>query len=103
MGGTNNVCRLTYVVSVVSEFMHDRGKSHLKALECVLQYLKFTQKKKKLLLKNKISGSLTIKIYIDVNYSNSMKNKRFTFMLMYLIMWDLIVWRSKKQSIVARY
>lgn len=48
MGGTNNVCRLTYAVSVVSEFMHDRGKSHLKALERVLQYLKFTIKKKAL-------------------------------------------------------
>ncbi|RDX62452.1 hypothetical protein CR513_59211, partial [Mucuna pruriens] len=66
---------IAYVVSVVSQFMHDPRKRRLQAVERILQYLKASLRKELLFRKE---GTLSMEIYTDANYAGSIVDRRST-------------------------
>ncbi|RDX67605.1 hypothetical protein CR513_53499, partial [Mucuna pruriens] len=77
---------IAYVVSVVSQFMHDPRERHLQAVERILQK----------------EGTLSMKIYTDANYAGSVVDRRSTLGYCMFLGGNLVTWRSKKQNVVAR-
>ncbi|RDX97055.1 Copia protein, partial [Mucuna pruriens] len=65
---------ITYVVSVVNQFMHDPRERHLQAVKRILQYFK----------------------------ARSIVDRRFTSGYCMFMGENLVTWRSKKQNVVAR-
>ena len=57
---------IAYVISVVSQFMHNPKEEHLQAIHRILHYLKGTLGKKILFKKG---TSLTLEAYTDVDYT----------------------------------
>ncbi|RDX96167.1 hypothetical protein CR513_21205, partial [Mucuna pruriens] len=66
---------IAYVVSVVSQFMHDHRERHLQAVEMILQYLKASPDKGLLFRKK---STLSMEIYTDADYVGSVVDKRST-------------------------
>jgi hypothetical protein len=90
---------LAYAVSVVSQFMHDPRVRHMKAVNRILQYLKATPGRGILF---KRGGSLTMEAYTDADYAGSLSDRRSTIGYCTFLCGNLVTWRSKKQSVVAR-
>ncbi|RDX67459.1 Copia protein, partial [Mucuna pruriens] len=67
---------IAYVVSVVSQFMHDPRERHLQVVERIIQYLKASLGK--LLLFRK-EGTLSMQIYTNANYIRSVADRKSTF------------------------
>ena len=57
---------ITYVVSMVSQFMHCPKENHLQAVHRILQYLKGTPGRGILFKRN---GNTTLEAYTDVDYA----------------------------------
>ena len=66
---------IAYVVSVMSQFMHDSKEVHLQAIYRILQYLKGSLGMIILFRKGTI---LFLEAYMNVDYVGSMVNKRST-------------------------
>ena len=66
---------LVYVVSVVSQFMHDPRGRQIQAIDCALQYLNVTPGRGLLF---KRGESLTIEAYTNVDYASSFSDRRTT-------------------------
>lgn len=90
---------LAYAVSVVSQFMHDPRVRHLQAVDRVLQYLKATPWRGLLF---KRGGNLTMETYTDADYAGSVSDRRSTSGYCTFLCGNLVAWKSKKQSVVAR-
>lgn len=90
---------LAYAVSVVSQFMHDPRVRHMEVVNRILQYLKATPGRGILF---KRGGSLTMEAYTDADYAGSMTDRRSTTGYCTFLCGNLVTWRSKKQSVVAR-
>ncbi|RDY02259.1 putative mitochondrial protein, partial [Mucuna pruriens] len=90
---------IAYVVSVVSQFMHDPKERNLQAVERILQYLKASLGKGLLFRKE---GTLSMEIYTNVDYVGSIVDRRSTFRYYMFLGGNLVTWRSKKQNMVAR-
>lgn len=90
---------IAYVVSVVSQFMHNPKDSHLQAVYRLLRYLKSTPGKG-ILYKN--HGNLNLECYRDADYAGALTDRRSTSGYCTLLGGNLVTWRSKKQSIVSR-
>ncbi|RDX71963.1 hypothetical protein CR513_48619, partial [Mucuna pruriens] len=90
---------IAYVVSVVSQFMHDPRERHLQAVERILQYLKASLGKGLLFRKE---GILSMEIYTNTNYAGSIMDRRSTSGYCMFLGGNLVTWTSKKQNVVAR-
>lgn len=66
---------IAYVVSVMSQFMHDSKEVHLQAIYRILQYLKGSLGMIIIFRKGTI---LFLEAYMNVDYVGSMVNKRST-------------------------
>jgi hypothetical protein len=86
-------------VSVVSQFMHDPKSSHLDAVYRILRYLKGCSEKGLLYTKQ---GELHVECYTDADWAGSLDDRRSTSGYCVFVGGNLIAWRSKKQSVVAR-
>lgn len=86
---------ITYVVSVISQFMHAPTQDHLEATYGVLRYLKGCPGKGILY---KRSGHCRVEVYIDADWVGSVTNHRFTLGYYTFLGGNLVTWRSKKQS-----
>ncbi|RDX96694.1 hypothetical protein CR513_20602, partial [Mucuna pruriens] len=80
---------IAYVVSVVSQFMHDPKERHLQA-----------SPGKGLLFRKE--GTLSMEIYTDADYAGSVVDRRSTSGYCMFLGGNLVTWRSKKQNVVAR-
>ncbi|XP_058180972.1 uncharacterized mitochondrial protein AtMg00810-like [Rhododendron vialii] len=90
---------VTYAVSVVSQFMHDPRASHLDAVYRILRYLK-SAPGKGILFSN--HGHLRLETFTDADWAGSVDDRRSTSGYCTFIGGNLVTWRSKKQSVVAR-
>ncbi|GMI89878.1 hypothetical protein HRI_002657100 [Hibiscus trionum] len=90
---------IAYAVGVVSQFMHNPKKSHLRAVMRILQYLKGTPGKGIMFRRG---GNLTLEAYTDADYAGSRMDRRSTSGYCTFFGGNLVTWRSKKQNVVAR-
>ena len=90
---------ISYVVGVLSQFMHDPRVIHQQAARKVLAYLKGTIG---MGLLYKQGESLGVQIYTDADYAGSIDDRRSTSGYGCLVGGNLVMWRSQKQKVVAR-
>ncbi|RVW73986.1 Retrovirus-related Pol polyprotein from transposon RE1 [Vitis vinifera] len=90
---------IAFAVSIVSQFMHSPYEVHLEAIYRILRYLKSTPGKG---LFFKKSEQKTIEAYTDADWAGSVTDRRSTSGYCTYIWGNLVTWRSKKQSVVAR-
>lgn len=89
---------ISFSVGVVSQFMHD-PKEHLDAIYKILKYLKGSPGRGLLFRKGR---ELTIEAYTDADWAGSIVDRRSTSAWCTFVGGNLVTWRSKKQSVVAR-
>ena len=90
---------IAYAVGVISQFMHNPKETHLQLVHTILHYLKSSPRKGILFKKG---TELTLEAYTDADYAGSMVNTRSTLGYCTFIGGNLVTWRSKKQTVVAR-
>ncbi|KAH9802834.1 retrovirus-related pol polyprotein from transposon RE1 [Citrus sinensis] len=91
---------LAYALSVVSQFMHNPGEQHMKAVMRILRYLKTNPGKGILFSKNEDYSN--IEVYTDADWAGSVSDRRSTSGYFTFVGGKLVTWRSKKQHVVAR-
>ena len=88
---------IAYVVSLVSQFMHDPSKDHLSVVMRILRYLKSSPGRGLMFRKY---GHLNMEGHSDVDWIGSLyrqsTSEYFTF-----VGGNLVTWKSKKQKVVA--
>ena len=90
---------ICYPVSLVSRFMNNPTESHMRAVNRILQYLKKTPGRGLYFKKN---SSRQVEIFTDADWAGSMTDRRSTTGYCSYVWGNLVTWRSKKQSVVAR-
>ncbi|KAM7507575.1 hypothetical protein LguiA_018028 [Lonicera macranthoides] len=90
---------ISYAVSVVSQFMHAPRSPHLEAVYQILCYLKGSPGKGILF---GCHGHLRVEAYTDADWAGSVIDRRSTSGYCAFVGGNLVSWRSKKQSVVAR-
>ena len=79
--------------------MHSPHSEHLEAAYQILKYLKSSLGKG---LFFKKGGQQTIEAYIDADWAGSIINRKSTLGYCTYVWGNLVIWRSKKQNVVAR-
>lgn len=90
---------IAFAVSLVSQFMHSPRKEHLEATYRILRYLKNSPGRGLIFRKNTQRG---IEIYTDSDWAGSSTKRRSTTGYCSYVWGNLVTWKSKKQSVVAR-
>lgn len=90
---------IAFAVSVVSQFMHAPCEEHMEAVYRILRYLKGTPGKGLLFKKNE---ARSVEAFTDADWAGSIKDRRSTSGYCTFVWGNLVTWRSKKQSVVAR-
>ncbi|KAH9699990.1 protein kinase domain-containing protein [Citrus sinensis] len=88
-----------FAVSAVSQFMHNPTEQHMDAVFRILKYLKMTPGKGLFFKKSEYRN---IEIYSDADWAGDVTNRRSTSAYCSYVWGNLVTWRSKKQSVVAR-
>nr|KYP51611.1 Copia protein [Cajanus cajan] len=81
---------VAFAVSLVNQFMHQPKEIHLQAALRIVQYLKGT------------NGNVSLEAYTDADYAGSIVDRRSTTGYCTFLGGNLVTWKSKKQSVVAR-
>nr|GEX41132.1 putative ribonuclease H-like domain-containing protein [Tanacetum cinerariifolium] len=89
---------IAYAVGVVSQFMHQPQKNHMKAVMRILRYLKGTTGHEVLFKPN---GHLVTQLYTDADWAGDKGNRRSTSGYFTIVGGNLVTWRSKKQKVVS--
>ena len=97
---TNTRPDITFVVSVVSQFMHALRTSHVDTVHHILRYLE-TCPSLGLFYTAKVQDEVLC--FTDADYVGSNNDIRLTFGLCSFHGNPLLSWKSKKQAIVSRY
>jgi hypothetical protein len=90
---------ISYAVSIVSQFMTNPRVPHMNAVIRILKYLKNAPGRG---LFYRSSGHLRIEGYTDADWAGSPSDRKSTTSYCTFIGGNLVTWRSKKQSVVAR-
>jgi len=90
---------ITYVVGVVSQFMHAPSEEHMDVVYRILRYLKGASGKGLLYSKNSISN---IEGYTDADWARDQITRRSMFGYLNFVERNLITLKSKKQKVIAR-
>ncbi|XP_004309959.1 PREDICTED: uncharacterized mitochondrial protein AtMg00810-like [Fragaria vesca subsp. vesca] len=90
---------ISYAVSIVSQFMHAPTVGHLNIVKRILRYLKGFAGRGILLKKN---GHTDIMGYADADWAGNALDRKSTTGFCIFVGGNLVTWRSKKQSVVAR-
>ena len=90
---------IAFTVSCVSQFMHSPSKSHLDAVYRILKYLKGLPGRGLLFRKNE---ERKVEIFVDADWAGSVIDRRSTSGYCSYVWGNLVTWRSKKQTVVAR-
>ena len=79
--------------------MHSSSKSHLDVVYWILKYLKGTLGRGLMFKKNE---GRNVEVYVDADWAGSVNDRRSTSGYCSYVGGNLVTWRSKKQTIVAR-
>ena len=90
---------IAFSVSVVSQFMHSPTRRHLEAVNQILRYLKGTPGKGLLFQK---TSQREIEGFADADWAGSVEDSKSTTGYCTKLWGNLVTWRSKKQTVVAR-
>ncbi|GAV78038.1 hypothetical protein CFOL_v3_21506, partial [Cephalotus follicularis] len=90
---------ITFAVSMVSQYMHDPHSTHLEAIYRILRYLKSAPGRGILFSKH---GHWRVDCFTDADWAGCPDDRRSTYGYCTIVGGNLISWRSKKQSVVAR-
>ncbi|GAV74096.1 hypothetical protein CFOL_v3_17577, partial [Cephalotus follicularis] len=90
---------IAYVVGVVIQFMHDPRASHLEVVHNMLRYLK-SAPSKGIFFSN--HGHLRLEAFTDADWAGSGDDRRSTSGNCTFLGGNLVTWRSKKLTVVAR-
>nr|CAN82240.1 hypothetical protein VITISV_044199 [Vitis vinifera] len=90
---------IDFVVSTVSQFMHSPIEEHMEAVYRILRYLKMTPGKGLFFRKTE---NRDIEVYSDADWAGNIIDRRSTSGYCSFVWGNLVTWRSKKQSVVAR-
>ena len=90
---------IAFVLSVVSQHMHSPKESCLEVAYKILRYLKGSPRRG---LFFKKGDNKKVEIYTDANWAGSADDRRSTTSYYTYVWGNLVTWRSKKQSEVAR-
>jgi hypothetical protein len=90
---------IAFAVSVVSQFMHDPRTRHMDAVIRIIRYLKGCPGRGLLYSSN---GNLQVECYTDADWAGALDDRRSTSGYCAFVGGNLVTWRSKKQSVVAR-
>ena len=90
---------IAFAVSCMSQFKHSPYKSHLDAVYRILKYLKGTPGRGLMFKKNE---GRNIEVYVDVDWESSVNDRHSTLGYCSYVWGNLVTWRSKKQTVVAR-
>ncbi|XP_015583366.2 secreted RxLR effector protein 161-like [Ricinus communis] len=90
---------IAFAVSVVSQFIHSPGPTHFEVVFKILRYLKRTLGKGLLFKKGEY---LLIEAYTDADWAGNVNDRRSTSGYCTFVGGNLVTWKSKKQSVVAR-
>ncbi|RVX01701.1 Retrovirus-related Pol polyprotein from transposon RE1 [Vitis vinifera] len=88
-----------FAVSAVSQFMHSPTEEHMEAVYRILRYLKMTPGKGLFFRKTENRDT---KVYSDADWAGNIIDRRSTSGYCSFVWENLVTWRSKKQSVVAR-
>ncbi|RVX20446.1 Retrovirus-related Pol polyprotein from transposon RE1 [Vitis vinifera] len=88
-----------FAVSVVSQFMHSPTEEHMEAVYRILRYLKMTPGKGLFFRKTENRNT---EVYSDADWEGNIIDRRSTSGYCSFVWGNLVTWRSKKQSVVAR-
>ena len=87
-----------FLVSMVSQFMNNPTEKHMTVVTRILRYLKMTLGKGLFFQR---ATKKEIKIFSDVEWAGSVIDRRSTSEYCSFVCGNLVIWRSKKQSMVA--
>ena len=90
---------IAFAVSLVSQFMHAPGQDHFTAVYRILRYLKGTPGQG--LMFQKRAGT-QVEVYTDADWAGNKADRRSISGYCTFVGGNLVTWRSKKQSVVAR-
>ena len=90
---------ISFPVSVVSRYMHDPRKDHMDAVYHILRYLKGAPGKGLIFRKH---GHFNIEGYCDSDWASCADDRKSTSGYCMFVGGNLVSWKSKKQSVVAR-
>jgi Reverse transcriptase (RNA-dependent DNA polymerase) len=90
---------ISFAVSVVSRYIHDPREGHMDVVYQILRYLKSAPGKGLIFQKN---GHLNIEGYCDSDWASCADGRRSTSGYCMFVGGNLVSWKSKKQSVVAR-
>ncbi|RVX07945.1 Retrovirus-related Pol polyprotein from transposon TNT 1-94 [Vitis vinifera] len=88
-----------FSVSVVSQFMNNPTEKHMTAVIRILRYLKMTPGKGLFFQR---TTKKEIEIFSDADWAGLVTDRRSTSGYCSFVWGNLVTWRSKKQSVVAR-
>ncbi|RVX04688.1 Retrovirus-related Pol polyprotein from transposon RE1 [Vitis vinifera] len=88
-----------FAVSAVSQFMHSPTEEHMEAVYRILRYLKMTPGKGLFFRKTENRDT---EVYSDAGWAGNIIDRRSTSGYCSFVWGNLVTWRSKKQSVVAR-
>ncbi|RVW90647.1 Retrovirus-related Pol polyprotein from transposon RE1 [Vitis vinifera] len=88
-----------FAVSAVSQFMHSPTEEHMEAVYRILRYLKMTPGKGLFFRKTENRDT---EVYSDADWAGNIIDRRSTSGYYSFVWGNLVTWRSKKQSVVAR-
>ncbi|WKA06926.1 hypothetical protein VitviT2T_024803 [Vitis vinifera] len=88
-----------FAVSMVSRYMNNPTERHMKAVYRILQYLKKSPGRG---LYFKKTSSREVEVFTDADWAGSLTDRRSTTGYCSYMWGNLVTWRSKKQSVVAR-
>ncbi|XP_073133444.1 secreted RxLR effector protein 161-like [Henckelia pumila] len=90
---------IAFAVSLVSQYMHSPCQGHLDVVYRILRYLKQTPSNDLFFKKTNDRG---VKTFTDVDWAGFIDDRKSTSGYCTSVWGNLVTWRSKKQSVVAR-